>query len=153
MGSQHWDYIMCCKKPLKECFHLLEKFFRESNDEVWIWILYLKMRMSSSLSFKVDYQFIIKGYNSRMARCIGKVMEKGQALSISLWTNHRLWSVCVHQLRSPPNLIFLRFLLLLFCFDWGIVNVQYYISSRYATQWFTIFKGYCSHIVIIEYYM
>ena len=36
-------------------------------------------------------------------------------------------------------------------FFWGIVDVQYYVSLRCTTQWFTIVKGYIQFIVIIKY--
>ena len=37
----------------------------------------------------------------------------------------------------------------LFFFNWSIVDLQYYINFRYATQWFSIFIDYTPHKVIM----
>ena len=42
---------------------------------------------------------------------------------------------------------------LIFCFYWGIVDVQYYIRFRSMTEWFTIFKGYAPFIILITYWL
>ena len=44
-------------------------------------------------------------------------------------------------------------LYLLFFFNWGIADVQYYVSFRCTTKWFLIFKSYVPFIVIVKYWL
>ena len=40
-----------------------------------------------------------------------------------------------------------------FFFNWGIADVQYYVSFRCTAKWFTIFLSYVPFIVIVKYWL
>ena len=74
--------------------------------------------------------------------------EKSKILQFSLFRSTDVetiedWIIYVLSLRYSVE----------FFFYWGIVDVQYYISFRCTTQWFTIFKGYIPCIVIIKHWL
>ena len=74
-------------------------------------------------------------------------------LSLSSWTaalpasfqcpGHPAW------VSGQPHCLYLLF----FFFNWGIADVQYYVSFRCTTKWFTIFLSYVPFIVIVKYWL